>query len=365
VLGATATANLSRAAITDLAAVGRQLGVRYLLEGNVRRVGANLRATTQLLQAATGEVVWTGKFDRPLAELAELQEELVTEVAANLDAQIYGLEVERALKKPADITAWEAVMLSLSTLRKYDPASLQRGIDEAQRAVAIAPDYAAGHARLANALANLYMAASPDDPAEAQRIRTIADHALALAPEDASVITFAGMALNALGYREEGLRHTGRAVRKAPGSDLMHYNHGIALGMSGRPAEALSHLDTAERLGPGSHVMWMVKAWQSIALTELGRWEEADAVANECVSLNPTYGAAHVGKAQCCMQLGRDAEARRHVETARQLGWDLALTVRTWRRALPSSPRLEANIAAISTLYAAMEPEDHARAIGS
>ena len=95
VLGAATTANLSRAALTNLAAVGRQLGVRYLLEGNVRRVGANLRVTTQLLEAATGEVLWAARFDRPLSELAELQEELVTDIAASLDAQVYSLELER------------------------------------------------------------------------------------------------------------------------------------------------------------------------------------------------------------------------------------------------------------------------------
>jgi TolB-like protein len=77
------------------------LGVRYLLEGNVRRAGANLRVTTQLLEAASGTVLWAGKFDRPLAELAELQEELVSEIAASLDTQVNSLEMERAPKNPA------------------------------------------------------------------------------------------------------------------------------------------------------------------------------------------------------------------------------------------------------------------------
>ena len=167
VLGATATANLSRAAVTDLAALGRQLGVRYLLEGNVRRVGANLRVTTQLLEAATGEIVWTAKFDRPLTELAELQEELVTEIAASLDTQVYSLEMERALRKPGDITAWEAVARAMSAYRKWDAAARVEGVEEARRAVAIAPDYAPGHAMLASALALAYFA-TPDDPAEVE-----------------------------------------------------------------------------------------------------------------------------------------------------------------------------------------------------
>jgi TolB-like protein len=130
VLGSMSTAHLRKSATTDLSAVGRQLGVRYLLEGNVRRVGANLRVTTQLLEAETGASIWTAKFDRPLAELAELQEELVTDIAASLDAQVYSLEMERALKKPGDITAWEAVTRAMSAYRKYDAAAVVECIAE-------------------------------------------------------------------------------------------------------------------------------------------------------------------------------------------------------------------------------------------
>ena len=128
VLGSTSTSHLRKGAATDLSAVGRQLGVRYLLEGNVRRAGVNLRVATQLLEAATGEIVWTGKFDRPLAELAELQEELVTDIAGALDTQVYNLEVERALKKPADITAWEAVARAWFAYRNYDAAARVEGV---------------------------------------------------------------------------------------------------------------------------------------------------------------------------------------------------------------------------------------------
>ena len=357
VLGATSTAHLRKGAVTDLSAVGRQLGVRYLLEGNVRRVGANLRVTTQLLEAETGTAIWTGKFDRPLAELAVLQEELVTDIAASLDAQVYSLETARALKKPGDITAWEAVARSVSAYRKFDAAALLEGIAEAKRAVAIAPDYAPGHAALANALANAYLVSlDDDDPAEVQRIRAIAERALALAPDDASVLGPAGQALSYLGDTEEGVRYTERAVRKAPGSGFMQCFHGMALCRLNRTEEALSYLKTAERLTPGSFVMWVVKAWQSGAYRELGRWAEADAVIDECLSLIPTWPMNHVYKAHLCARLGRDAQANRHIETARRMGMELAETERFWRRLWPNSPSFEADIAIVRALYAATEP---------
>ena len=355
VLGSTSTAHLRRSATTDLSAVGRQLGVRYLLEGNVRRVGANLRVTTQLLEAATGAAMWTAKFDRPLAELAELQEDLVTEVAASLDAQVYSLEMERALKKPSDITAWEAVARSLSAYRKWDAAARVDAIEEARRAVTIAPDYAPAHAALAHALANASIA-SPDDPAEVRRIRNIAEHALALAPDDAMVLSFVGLALSYIGYPDEGVRHTERAVSKAPGSGMLHFFHsGVCLKLN-RPEEALSHLKTAERLGPGWHLIWVVKDWQSGAYHELGRWAEADVAMNESLSLLPSSGSGYISKALYCRRLGRDDEARRHVETGRRLGWELAQVERLYRCLRPSSQRLEEDLETIRALYAATEP---------
>jgi len=356
VLGAATTANLSRAALTNLAAVGRQLGVRYLLEGNVRRVGANLRVTTQLLEAATGEVLWAARFDRPLSELAELQEELVTDIAASLDAQVYSLELERALTKPGDITAWEAATRSLGAYSKYEPADRERAIEQAERAVAIAPDYAPGQAMLADAYANAYFSGNEDNPSEVARIRAIAATALALAPNDAFVLSFIGHTLCFVGYPQEGVRHTERAVRKAPGSGQLQYQHATALYFLSRVDEALAHLSTAERLMSGSHLMWAVKLWESRALGDLGRWTEAERVVDESIALIPTFGWNHAFKARCCAALGRNADALRQIETASRLGWGLAQTERIWHRSKAFSASLEGDIAIIRALYAATEP---------
>ena len=354
VLGSMSTAHLRKSATSDLSAVGRQLGVRYLLEGNVRRVGPDLRVTTQLVEAETGTAVWSGKFDRPLVELAELQEELVTEIAGVLETQVYSLEIERALKKPGDITAWEAMARAWSAYRKWDTAARVEYIEEARKAVAIAPDYAPGHALLANGLANDYLV-RPDDPAEVQRIRAIAERALALAPDDAAVLGSVGVALSFVGQPDEGNRYSGRAARKAPGSGILHWQHGITCVMVNRQEDARSHLNTAERLMPGSQLMWLVKFWQSRAFAELGRWAEAFAAGHECVSLNPTDGLSYAFEALSAIQLGQDDDAHRCIRTAQRLGYDLTLAERFWHRIAPNSPRLETDIATIRALYAATE----------
>jgi TolB-like protein len=355
VLGASATATLSRAAIADLAGVGRQLGVRYLLEGNVRRVGASLRVSTQLLEAATSEVVWTGKFDRPLTELAELQEELVTEIAASLDAQVYALEMERALRKPSDITAWEAVARAMSAYRQMDGLAMQRGIEEATRAVAIAPDFGPAHAILSAALATLYSLTSPDDPAEVHRLKQMAEHALVLAPDDVSVLTYATCAFAQLESPKIGIRHAERAVRRAPGYGYAHLQLGICCIMCELHERGAAHLATAERLLPGSHLLWLIKGWQWRALLTLGRAPEALEALDETIVLNPNFPVGYTNRAWHYMLAGRETEALSQIAIARQLSWDFAQFERFTRRSNLNDPQLEEIIATIGALYEALE----------
>ncbi len=209
---------------------------------------------------------------------------------------------------------------------------------------------------LADALANAYFSGSPDDPSEVERVRAIAAHALSLAPNDAWVLSFVGHALCFIGFPEEGARHTERAVRKAPGSGQLQYQHGTTCYFLNRMEEALSHLNTAERLMMGSHLMWAVKVWQSGALAALGRWTEAEAVIDAGISLIPTFGWNYECKARCCLALGRVAEARVQIETARRLGCDQSMSERFWRRSLARSPRLDADVAALRALYPSTEP---------
>jgi TolB-like protein len=355
VLGASATATLSRAAITDLAGVGRQLGVRYLLEGNVRRVGASLRVSTQLLEAATGEVVWTGRFDRPLSELAELQEALVSEIAASLDAQVYTLEMERALRKPSDITAWEAIARAMSAYRQMDGPAIQRGIEEATRAVTIAPDFGPAHALRAGALTALYMLTSPDDPAEVQRLRQMAEHALVLAPDDVSVLTYVTPAFANLGLPEIGMRHAERAVRKAPGFGFAHLQLGICYVMLELHERGAAHLATAERLLPGSHMLWLLKAWQWKALLTLGRAQEALEALDETIALNPGFPVGYTNRAWHYMLAGQEAEALSQIAIARRLGWNFGQFERFTRRSNLNDPQLQEIIASIRALYEVSE----------
>ena len=356
VLGSMATANLRRETISDSAAVGLQLGVRYLLEGNVRRAGANLRVTTQLIEAANGEVLWAGRFERPLDELAALQEELVIEVAGSLDMQVLTQETERALKKPGDLNAWEAAIRSASSTNHLDPVSLATGIEEGRRAVAIAPDYAPGHAALAQSSALLYLLASHEDPAQVKAIRRHIDRAIELAPNDPFVLTYVGSALVWTGQLVQALQQLGRALAKMPGNGLAHFNYASACSFLDRTDEAREHIAQAIRLMSGSPLLWAVLSMDANALIRMGRWEEAAARLDESLMLNPDGSIIRLQQAICSRHLGRKDEARATFARTRGDGWTLA-QMEVWvRRVMGGNPVLEEHLDSIRALWAETEP---------
>ena len=142
--------------------VGRDLGVRYVLEGNVRRAGVSLRVTVQLVEAESGRILWTQKFEPATERAGELEDDLVIEVAGHLGVHVANLEMERALKKPGDITAYEAVQRSMAIYGSLRLDNVLTGIAEARRAVTIAPDYGYAWGALAVAQAIRYFWAGSD-----------------------------------------------------------------------------------------------------------------------------------------------------------------------------------------------------------
>ena len=332
VISNSSTARFCSGALPDVGAMGQQLGVRYLLEGNVRRSGSDLKVTAQLVEAASGEILWSQKFDRPRADLAALQEDLIEELAAHLGTQCYRAEMEQALKKPGDLTAWECTTRAMAALRQFTPESIFRAIEEATHAVAIAPDYGLAHALLADTSSMAYMYLSPDDPAEVARIRHHIDHALACDGENAAVLGHVADALNYTGQAAEGLRRARRAIAISPGHGYAHFVAGMACAMLGKPEAALAHFGEFRRIEPHSPYQQYAFSWQATCFQNLGDWAAAEEANDSCLTLNPDAYYATFQKAIIVHKLGRIEEARqlmiktRRREPAETLAlWELRL----------------------------------------
>ncbi len=272
-------------------------------------MAATLRVTAQLVEAETGAILWLQKFDRPLSELAELQEQLVTEVAANLGVQVERIEMEKALRKPGDLTAWEAMIRSLSVHGRLNPDSLRAAIADARRAIAVAPDYAPGHAVLAQALGSLLMHLGTEDPAIALEARTHALRALALDGSDPLVLSQVAICLGFVGSWQEGLVHAQRAVALNPNMALCRTTLALAYLHFDRPDEALAHVDAALILAPRGFQTYMCLGYQGLAHIQAGRYEQALQALELALQLYP-YMFSLKDKAICCEKLGRHEDAR-------------------------------------------------------
>lgn len=302
---------------SDLRTIGQELGAKYMLEGNVRRVGASLRVTAQLVEADNGAILWTQKFDRPLSELAELQEELVEELAAHLGVQIQKVEMERALRKPDDITAWEAVMRSWASYARLTPESVAVAVAEARRAVLLAPDYAVARATLSMGLSLMHQQTGYRDRALIDEAIEHGEAALSLNPNHASVLFQVANTFGNAGRHAEALPLGERAVELNPG--LIDARQALACCLSHfeRYEEALIELAEGDRLSPRAFQQVLSLGHRSWALYGLGRLDEALVVVSEFLRLDSTFRFALMTRPVVLQALGRTAEAQDAVRKAR------------------------------------------------
>jgi Flp pilus assembly protein TadD len=300
--------------VSDLRTIGQELGVRYLLEGNVRRVGAVLRVSAQLVEAASAAILWTQKFDRPLTQLAELQEHLVTDVAANLGVQVERAEFEQVLKKPGDLTAWEAVTRAQYHTAGYSPDAIPISIRELRRAIDVAPDYAMAHAMLSACLGAFFtLTHGGRDESMAREARDHAERALQLDSNDPQVLSFAAHTLILCGSVPDAMRHLRRAVELNPNAARAHEFMALACIRSNRPDEAITHLDACAILAPRSYQAHQLLGYRAVAHFYAGRYEQALQAVEEALLLQPRFVYTLKDKAVICEKLGRHEEARQAV----------------------------------------------------
>jgi TolB-like protein/Tfp pilus assembly protein PilF len=340
VIASSATARFRADGIPDIRVMARQLGVRYVLEGNVRRTGTSLRVTTQLAEAVSGEILWTQRFERPLSELAALQEELVLEVAAHLDSQVHRMEMERVLRKPFNLTAWECVTRAIAAYRQVTPESVLQAITEAQRAVELAPDYALAHAMLADAMSTGYLWTSPDDAAAVAVIRGHIDRALALEPDNAMVLAHVAEAFNYIGLPHDAIRTAERAIQLTPHFGLAHYAAGVASLLLDRIPDALAHFEKELKAAPGSHTLFASFVWRGAAHLRAGDWEAAARAYARASEINPGSTSAYFGQSFIAAHFDRLADARALMARVRQLDPQMPLVnwERIMRRGLANNP---------------------------
>ena len=231
--------------ITD---VGRELGVQYVLEGSVRKVGNRVRVTGQLIDATSGGHIWAERYDRDMSDIFALQDELVHTIAGIVPGQIDRASyTEISRKPPANLTAYECELRGRRALSHWSEG-LAVAHNWYLKAVAADPDYALAHAGLAMVYAyGLYVLGfSPEEAM--QKAKWHASRALALEPQDGTISAFAAFAYHVSCEPEAALQQSERAVQLNPNDYFALYVRACALTYGGRPEEALDWYVRSERL---------------------------------------------------------------------------------------------------------------------
>ena len=303
----------------DVKQVGRELGVRYVLEGSVRKAGSRLRITGQLIDSARGLHLWAEKFDGALEDVFELQDRVASSVAGVIDPMLLDMDIKNASDRPtADLTAYDLFLRALPLLRAWAREPSQQAIALLEQAVERDPHYGLALASLALCHSQNVSSGWGEDAAiEKERTRAWARRALEVAPDDPSSVTSAAGALLNIGEDPKVLKGlVDGALALNPSHAFGWLWSGWIRTASGEADLAIEHFEMSLRLDPRA-------ARRAFHLTGMGichfverRFEKAAAVLETSFRELPTYPLTMWFLAACYAQMGRLSEAREF--TARQ-----------------------------------------------
>jgi adenylate cyclase len=315
----------------EVTQVARELGVRYVIEGSVRKAGNRVRITAQLIDATTARHVWAERYDRDLADIFELQDEMTQTIAGAVEPELSAAERERAARKPPEsLDAWETYQRGLWHLWRFskdDSAEAQRMLRRAQE---LDPGFATAFAFESYSHYLDAMLGFAEAPAESLAAAlTAAKNALAVDDKDPVAYFALGRVYSMHGKHDASVAELETAISLNPSFAMAYHGLGSALMLSGRLEEAAEALDNAMRLSPRDPVSWGTLCYRSMTCTLLQQYEAAAEwarrAAHEPRAAKGGYWPYAV-LASALGNLGQSVEARAAVEAALERKPDLSLT---------------------------------------
>jgi adenylate cyclase len=294
----------------DVRAVGRELGVRYVLEGSVRRLAARVRVTCQLIEAATGAHVWAERFDGDSTDIFELQDKITESVAGIIEPNIRRAEIARARAKPTEsLDARDLYLRALANFYLLTRESLEEAGTQLQRALDIDPSYALARAHLARIyqIRNLHGWGKTGDQTTAL---VLARNAIASDDNDPETLRTAGHVLGSFGDHDRALAAVKRAVTLNPNSAPVLFSTGWVHCYACDPEPAIGYFDRAVRLSPSDPAAEDLLGGLGFAHLVAGRFSDAQTILSRAVKEVPDYGPTYRHLIVALVQLGDIGEAR-------------------------------------------------------
>jgi len=306
----------------DVKQVGRELGVRYVLEGSVRKAGGRVRITTQLIDAETGAHLWADRFDGRLEDVFELQDQVAISAAGVVEPTLQAAEIRRSAQRPTkDLTAYDLYLRALPYWDSHEKDGLAQAAEYLGQAIERDPQYGPALALMAHCYVQLDNAGWRE--INQRRGIDLARQALRSAPEDPEVLARAAIAL---GYFGEDINAAiglvDRSLTLNPSFAHGWYWSGVLRNWLGRPDLALDHFETFLRLSPRERFSTHEHA-MGMSLFFLRRFDEAVAKFLSAMEHHPKFVLGHRFLAGCYGHMGRLDDAREVVARLRTLTSDV------------------------------------------
>jgi adenylate cyclase len=315
--------------------VSRELGVRYVLEGSVRRAEEQVRITAQLIDATTGEHLWAERYDRPLQDIFALQDEIRQKIVFALKVKLTPEEQERLKSFPTDnLEAYDYFLRGLEAGNRAFLESRKEASEHArqmfEKAIELDPRYAAAYVGLGLASYFDFFFRWVQEPAQSLgRALELTQRAVALDDSLPGAHRMLGLVYLHQRQHEQAIKEIERAIALNPSNALNYSTLGITLGFAGQLDEGVKALEQALRLDPRNPTLYLIQLGH--AYRSAGQCEKAIVPIKQALSLNPAIIPARVNLAVCYVELGREEEAR--AEAAEVLRRNPSFSVEAaWRK---------------------------------
>ena len=299
----------------DINQVGRELGVRYVLEGSVRKAAGRVRITTQLIEAETRTHIWGERYDRAIDDIFAVQDDITISTVAAIEPSLRQAEIERAKRKrPENLDAYDLVLRATPFSDTGMPEGALQAMPFLERALVLEPNYALAHGQAALCNEILYVRAGRSEENRLAAIRH-GHAAIALGPDDATALTYGGIAIGLVEHDRALAREAFEAALAVSPSAAWAYLWGaLILGWGGEAELAIEWGERGIRLSPFDP--WNTAAFHGMFLGHFlrQRYEEAAAAVRRAIRSKPGFSISHMMLAAALVKLGRIEEAKAAAE---------------------------------------------------
>ena len=321
VVAVTSTRSLDTASLGP-SEVGRRLGVRYLLEGSVRRAADRVRITVKLIDAATGTQIWANRYDDVLDDVFALQDRVALSVAGVIEPTVLEAEIKRAVARPtAYVGAYDLYLQAVSLIDSYERAAVFAALERLERAIAIDPRFARAVALVGYAHAQIVVTGWTDDAAPHRRLAiAFAGRAVQMAGDDAEVLAWVAATYLPLAEQvEAAIALIDRSLELNAGCAMAWMMSGWLRAAVGAAERAIADFQTAMRLDPCSTDRGYQLSGMALAKFDLGHYSEAVRLLTEANHLQPAVSINAALLAACHGHLGQLEAAHAALANYRRL----------------------------------------------